>query len=143
MSSLSGKSKRLLVPGGLLALLGTVPLVYAAVEAPAGFDNQTNGFESQTQFDLDRTQFEARETIADGLGPIYNAQSCAECHPVTGSSSQITEMREGSFDGTTFTEHPGGSLINDRGIAPGLQERIWSNENVRAFRASLNTLGDG
>jgi CxxC motif-containing protein (DUF1111 family) len=140
-------TKRLLIPGGLLSLLGAVPLVYATVDAPAGFDNQTNGFESQTQFDLDRAQFEAKEEIGDGLGPLYNGQRCSECHqsPVSGSSSQITELRAGSFDAGTgvFTEHPGGSLLNDRAISEGLQEEAWWGDNVRTFRASLNTLGDG
>src|SRR5947207_1739403 len=49
-------------------------------EAPTGFDDQTNGFANQTQFDLDRETFEERETIDDGLGPVYNVQACAECH---------------------------------------------------------------
>jgi CxxC motif-containing protein (DUF1111 family) len=31
----------------------------------------------------------------DGLGPLYNAQSCRECHqnPTSGGPSQITELR--------------------------------------------------
>ena len=68
-------------------------------EAPTGFDDQTNGFVNQTQFDSDRTIFEERETIDDGLGPVYNAQACAECHqnPVTGAISQVTELRAGTF----------------------------------------------
>lgn len=66
-------------------------------EAPAGFDNQTNGFTDQATFDADRAAFEQREERADGLGPVYNAQSCAECHqnPVTGGISQIFELRVG------------------------------------------------
>ncbi len=114
-------------------------------EAPAGFDDQTNGFVNQTQFDLDRTTFEERETIDDGLGPVYNAQSCAECHqnPVTGAISQVTELRAGHFDGLFFVNHPGGSLINDRAIDPSIQERVLGGNEVRTFRTSLNTLGDG
>ncbi|HTG36539.1 MAG TPA: di-heme oxidoredictase family protein [Thermoanaerobaculia bacterium] len=146
MSFLKRESmKRFLAPFGLLTFLGAVPLVYAAVDAPAGMDDLTNGFESQTQFDLDRAQFENRDEIADGLGPIYNAQACSECHqsPLSGSVSQISEQRAGKFDGTTFTAHAGGSLINDRGIAPGLHEMVSATDNVRTFRASLNLLGDG
>ncbi len=114
-------------------------------EAPAGFDDQTNGFVNQTQFDLDRTIFEERETIDAGLGPVYNAQSCAECHqnPVTGGISQITELRAGHFDGLLFVSHPGGSLINDRAIDPSIQERVLGGNEVRTFRTSLNVLGDG
>ena len=50
-----------------------------AMEAPAGFDNKTNGFTPQPTFEADRAAFEDREEIADGLGPVYNAQACAEC----------------------------------------------------------------
>jgi CxxC motif-containing protein (DUF1111 family) len=114
-------------------------------EAPAGFDDQTNGLVDQTQFDLDRQTFEERETIDDGLGPVYNAQACAECHqnPVTGAISQVTELRAGHFDGLLFVNHPGGSLINDRAVDASIQERVLGGNEVRSFRTSLNTLGDG
>src|SRR5881296_984094 len=121
----------------------------APVEAPPAFgpDNAlvTNGFVDQAQFDVDRAEFEEREENDGGLGPVYNAQSCAECHqnPVTGAISQITELRAGSFNGFTFVDHPGGSLINDRAIDPSFQERVLGGNNVRTFRTSLNTLGDG
>jgi CxxC motif-containing protein (DUF1111 family) len=114
-------------------------------EAPAGFDNLTNGFTTQAQFDADRAVFEEREDDDEGLGPVYNAQSCAECHqnPVTGAISQITELRAGHFNGLNFVDHPGGSLINDRSIDANFQERVLGGNEVRTFRTSLNTLGDG
>ncbi|MFL6234642.1 MAG: di-heme oxidoredictase family protein [Thermoanaerobaculia bacterium] len=124
-----------------------VPLVLAAVDAPTGFDNLTNGFEGQTNFDLDRAQFDAIEQIEDGLGPVYNAQACRECHqnPVSGSEAQANELRAGqiSATGTGFTDHPGGSLINDRAIDPAIQEHVFDSDNVRTFRTALNVLGDG
>jgi CxxC motif-containing protein (DUF1111 family) len=49
-------------------------------EAPTGFDNQPNGLVDQTTFDGDRKTFDEQEEIADGLGPVYNARSCGECH---------------------------------------------------------------
>jgi CxxC motif-containing protein (DUF1111 family) len=117
-----------------------------AVEALSGFTNETNGLVEQATFDADREKFEERDDIAKGLGPVYNAQSCAECHqnPVTGSSSQVTVMRAGHRDAAgNFIEAPGGSLINDRAIHYSLQERVPGGEDVRAFRSSLSTLGDG
>jgi CxxC motif-containing protein (DUF1111 family) len=116
-----------------------------ATEAPTGFDNLTNGLTPQATFDADRATFEERDEIADGLGPVYNAQSCAECHqnPVTGAISQITELRAGHFNGVNFVDHPGGSLINDRSINANIQERVLGGNEVRTFRTSLNTLGDG
>jgi CxxC motif-containing protein (DUF1111 family) len=146
MSSLKRTwAKRVLFGIGLLAMVVAAPLVYSAVEAPAGYDNLTNGFESQAQMDLDRETFAEQEQIADGLGPVYNAQSCGECHqnPVTGSGSQITELRAASFDGFTYADHPGGSLINDRAINAAIQERVLGADNITTFRVSLNTLGDG
>ena len=117
-----------------------------ATEAPAGFDNLTNGFLTQAAFDAALITFEERDTIADGLGPVYNAQSCAECHqnPVTGAVSQISELRAGHRDVFgNFVDAPGGSLINDRAINAAIQERVPGAENVRTFRLSTNALGDG
>src|SRR3954467_4764897 len=116
MSRRRKQSRSSLVAGGVLTLLVGVPLVLAAVDAPTGFDNLTNGFESQTNFDLDRAQFDTVEEIADGLGPVYNAQACRECHqnPVSASAAQVNELRAGqvSDTGTGFIDHPGGTLIN-------------------------------
>ena len=115
-------------------------------EALTGFDNGTNGLVDQPTHDADTLIFEERDSIAKGLGPVYNAQSCAECHqsPVTGAGSQVSELRAGHRNSSgAFVDAPGGSLINDRSIDAGIQERVPGAENVRTFRMSLNTLGDG
>ena len=130
------------------SLVFAAPVVYAVVatEAPVGYDNLSNGFETQTQFDLDRAEFNNREQIADGLGPLYNAQSCGECHetPVSGAGSQVTELRVGKLDSSgNFVDHPGGSLINDRAIDPSIQEQATRDDTIIAFRSSLSILGDG
>jgi CxxC motif-containing protein (DUF1111 family) len=134
---------RLVLP---LLLLAIPVLLYAtATEAPAGFDNLTNGFEPQANMDSDRATFDEVEQVSDGLGPVYNAQSCRECHqnPVSGTISQITELRAGSFNGNTFTPHVGGSLIFSRAIDPSVQVRALGTDTVTAFRTSLNIAGDG
>ncbi len=146
MASLRRKlSRRLPFTGVFLMLLVAVPLVYATVDAPTGFDNLTNGFENQMHFDVDRGQFESREEIKNGLGPTYNAQACSECHqnPVSGSASQITEMRAGQTNGGVFTDHAGGSLVQDRAIDRAIQEHTFDTDNTRTFRISLNIAGDG
>ena len=114
-------------------------------EAPTGFDNLTNGFVDQGTFDGAKSTFEERDDITKGLGPVYNAQSCAECHqsPVTGGLSQITELRAGHYDGANFIPQPGGSLVNDRAVDASIQEYVVPGNEVRTFRTSLNTLGDG
>jgi len=139
-------TRRLTIQTVIGAALLAVPVVYAVnPEAPAGYDNLTNGFETQAQMYADRAKFDEFELISDGLGPVYNTQSCRECHqnPVSGSGSQIFEVRAGSTDSFTFTDHVGGSLINQRAIDPAIQERILGTDNVLTLRSSLNVLGDG
>jgi CxxC motif-containing protein (DUF1111 family) len=118
----------------------------AVTEAPTGMDNLTNGFSTQAAMDAAKAVFaDEVEEKADGLGPVYNAQSCRECHqnPVTGAGSQILEFRAGHFNGTSFVDHPGGSLINSRALDASIQERIAGGQEVRTFRASISLLGDG
>src|SRR2546425_8679780 len=115
-------------------------------EAPAAFDNLTNGFMTQPEFDAALLTFVEQEGIDEGLGPVYNAQSCGECHqnPVTGAISQISELRAGHQNiFGNFVDAPGGSLINDRATNANIQERVPGAENVRTLRMSNNTLGDG
>jgi CxxC motif-containing protein (DUF1111 family) len=121
------------------------PQTQTATEAPTGFDNQSNGLVDQGTFEADRDTFNEQEQISNGLGPVYNAQSCGECHsnPVSGGSSQVTEVRAGHYDGHSFTDHPGGSLINDRAIDPLIQERVLAGNEVRTLRLSSSTLGLG
>ena len=117
----------------------------SATEAPAGFDNQSNGHVDQATFEADQATFNEQEGISDGLGPLYNAQSCGECHqnPASGGNSQVTELRVGHYDGINFYDHPGGSLINDRAINALIQERVLSGNEVRTLRLSPSTLGLG
>jgi CxxC motif-containing protein (DUF1111 family) len=133
-----------------LAVTGLVlpaALSQARVEAPTGFDNVTNGFESQVQMDADRNAFEDIDTVNEGLGPVYNAQSCRECHqnPISGGISQVAELRVGHEDAFgNFVNPVGGrSLINDRATDPAIQMRVPGSETIHTFRTSLNTLGDG
>src|SRR5262249_38462071 len=81
----------------LSTLLISTALAAGVVEAPVGFDDQTNGMVDQATHDANRSAFDGVETIKDGLGPVYNAQSCRECHqnPVSGGGSQVSELRVG------------------------------------------------
>jgi CxxC motif-containing protein (DUF1111 family) len=121
-------------------------------EAPTGFNNSTNGFEGQDAFDKDRQTFEEVEAISDGLGPVYNATSCVSCHqnPVTGSSSQLSEIRAGHHQPdpkdpkkVIFVEPPGGSLIHQRAIDAAIQEHVPPEDEVRTLRMATNLLGNG
>lgn len=136
----------------------------AAPEAPTGFDNQSNGLVDEATHQADLAKFNTVEQIADGLGPLYNAQACRECHqnPVSGSASQTTELRVGHIGRGGRFELPdipiahgtqvitGRTLVNDRAICPNaafpnteIQERVPDTETVRATRIAVNLLGDG
>jgi CxxC motif-containing protein (DUF1111 family) len=133
-------------------------------EAPAGLDGKTNGLVDQATHDADREAFDEVELLDEGLGPIYNAQSCRECHqnPISGGLSQVTELRAGHRDAAGRFANPsipvangaavitGRTLINDRAVCPSgrypdveLQERVPDTETIRTQRTSLNLLGDG
>ena len=148
-----------------------------ATEAPAGFDGESNGFAEEfcrnqdalvsspnspkipadeCNFEAAEEEFTGPESVADGLGPIYNAAGCGECHSsnpgfdpdnfdrkLVGGTSEITEKRAGYYDGRSFRDHPGGSLIQNRSLRPAEQERVLPGHNVLAVRSTLSIFGDG
>src|SRR5216110_3807933 len=101
-------------------------------EAPSGFANKTNGMTDDATHAADQAKFEETEEISDGLGPLYNAQSCRECHqnPVSGGPSQVLELRVGHKGHDGVFQNPeipinggaevikGRSLVNQRAIGP-------------------------
>ena len=139
----------------------TIPLL---PEAPAAFDNRSNGIVDDQTHAADQVKFDDVENIADGLGPLYNAQSCRECHqnPISGGGSQVAELRVGHLGPDRRFQNPnipiaggaeiitGRTLVNDRAICPNaaypdteIQERAPDSETIRTTRVSLNLLGDG
>ena len=158
----------------VLSLLGLQAPLWAQMpppsEAPAGFDTPTltqdPGSQSTSNgiveppgdsFTLDQKIYELTHDASTGLGPVFNARACAECHqnPVSGGASQFTELRAGHRDKTGTFVNPtipindgaasigGRSIVNDRALIPEAQEHIPATENLRELRAALNTLGDG
>src|SRR5256884_4309950 len=73
------------------------PTSKPAPPAPTGFDDKSNGVAGDPTHQADQAKFEEFEAIPDGLGPLFNAQSCRECHqnPVSGGISQVLELRVG------------------------------------------------
>jgi len=136
----------------------------APISAPTGFDDASNGLVDEETHAADREAFDEAETAEDGLGPVYNAQACRECHqsPISGAVSQTTELRVGGLDrfggfvdpvipiGDGSAVIRGRSLVNDRAICPsgefpdrGAHSHVPREATLRTLRASLNTLGDG
>jgi CxxC motif-containing protein (DUF1111 family) len=126
---------------------GTGVHTNAVTEAPTGFDAKTNGFSSQAAMDAAGDVFSEVEELADGIGPTFNNTSCVSCHQspfnAKGAGSQITELRAGHFNGTSFVDHPGGSLIQDRANDRSIQEHVLSGNEVSTLRLTLSIQGDG
>jgi CxxC motif-containing protein (DUF1111 family) len=139
----------------------------AVIDAPAGFEVESNGFAEQfcaaqaaltnspnspeipgdeCAFSTAAAEFTGPESVDDGVGPVFNARGCGECHiaPALGGGSQVAERRAGFFNGSTFIDHPGGSLIHDRANKMSdLETVIESRTNVFTFRGSQSLFGDG
>jgi CxxC motif-containing protein (DUF1111 family) len=154
---------RVLIPLAVLSLVFAFS-ASRSTEAPTGFDNKSNGVADDATHEADQMRFEDVDLVSDGLGPLYNAQSCRECHqsPVSGAASQVAELRVGHQGPDGHFHNPeipiaggaevisGRSLVNDRAICPNaafpdkeIQERVPETENIRTFRLSLSLLGDG
>src|SRR5258707_14308719 len=94
--------------------LGALAIVVAGVaqqgptEAPTGFDTPTlaqdpgsqsvsNGIvePSGDTYALDQTRFEQDHDARTGLGPVFNARACADCHqnPVSDGGMSIERRR--------------------------------------------------
>src|ERR1044071_1712933 len=150
----------------LAAACAIVGIAQTATPAPAAFATPinndqsgavSNGFTDNATFAADEGVFMEEEDIGDGLGPVYNARSCVDCHaqPNVGGTSQITELRightdvNGNFVNPTITINdgqttiPNRSLINDRAICAQDSANVPGAENIRALRATTNVLGDG
>lgn len=148
------------------AACAIVGIAQTATPAPAAFatplnNNQSgavsNGFTTNATFSADEAVFMEEEDIGDGLGPVYNARSCVDCHaqPMVGGTSQVTELRvghndaSGNFVNPTLTINggatsiPNRSLVNDRAICAQGSFNVPGAENIHALRATTNVLGDG
>src|SRR6202030_1154538 len=159
---------RFLIPFAVLSLIVSSLILASSAshsaEAPTGFDNKSNGVTDDATHQADQTKFEEVEQLSDGLGRLYTAQSCRECHqsPVSGAASQVTELRvghngpDGRFRTPEIPIAHGAevitrrSLVNDRAICPNaafpaqeIQERVPATETIRTLRLSLGVLGDG
>ena len=70
-------------------------------EAPAGFDGMTNGSVAQNVMDDASKVFQEIEAPSpNGLGPVFNDVSCANCHQTQamGGAAQVLEFRAGHND---------------------------------------------
>src|SRR5829696_9017785 len=71
-----------------------------AEEAPVGYDDRTNGYVTQQEFNEAMGAFNRHYFERDGLGPVFNAETCLRCHqfPTIGGFSLNTVTRVGRYD---------------------------------------------
>jgi len=115
----------------------------------APFGSPLPGISAQEfeQFRVGLEDFLEVEEAEEGLGPVFNGRSCAECHsiPAVGGSGTIIEMRAGRRDADGhFDPLPGGSVFQLFSIPPHTcQEQIPPEANVVAPRKSIPLFGAG
>lgn len=101
------------------------------------------------RFDKGKTEFEHVLSDAEGLGPIFNDSSCAQCHslPVVGgaSSSQVTRFGKAASGPNAFDPlaNLGGSLLQDQTIDIQCTESVPLEANVTTFRTTPHLFGLG
>ena len=148
-------------PAGVVnrgAVLAVVLAFGATADPGAGQGTEVRGTEfgepiqgiGGVEFELFRLGLEDFLEVEDadeGLGPLYNGRSCAECHvtPAIGGTSTITEVRAGTLDADgTFQDPPGGSLIHLFSIPDhAIQAAVPEGANVIARRQPIPLFGGG
>ncbi len=109
-------------------------IVPTTLSYAAGFGDPLPGLtpEQQTAFQDGKTAFVAVETAPEGLGPIFNENSCAACHvgpagtAATGAVGGTTERLETRFGKSVYgafdpLANKGGSLLQDHAIGAAAQ----------------------
>jgi CxxC motif-containing protein (DUF1111 family) len=101
----------------------------------------------QADFAAGLEEFKSVETVADGLGPIFNNVSCVACHssPARGGGSSTLETRFGRLENGVFDPltSEGGSLLQQFAIDPSAQEVVPPDANVEARRITTPLFGAG
>jgi CxxC motif-containing protein (DUF1111 family) len=101
-----------------------------------------------TEFRLGLDDFTEIETAEDGLGPAFNANSCAACHnvPAIGGTSVVLETRAGyrTSAGLSGLDDEGNTLMHLFSVPPHkCQPTAPPDANVFARRAPLPVFGAG
>jgi CxxC motif-containing protein (DUF1111 family) len=131
----------------ILVLLAVVSFRAAAQQPPPGAVPLTGLTPAERQaFDEGNRTFNRSYTMADGLGPVFNDDSCADCHRNGGATNRTVRrfgrQIRGSFDAMVES---GGSLVQARGIgtvttADGTHnyvgERVPAEATVSTLRRS-------
>jgi CxxC motif-containing protein (DUF1111 family) len=98
-------------------------------------------------FRAGREDFMEVETAEEGLGPMFNGTSCAQCHniPAVGGTGTMVETRAGYRDESgRFHAPPGGTVMHLFSVPPhDCQISVYEEANVVAHRISIPLFGVG
>ncbi|RKY16901.1 MAG: hypothetical protein DRQ55_17015 [Planctomycetota bacterium] len=101
------------------------------------------------RFEKGRLEFEHVLSNAEGLGPVFNDSSCAQCHalPLAGgfSSSAVTRFGKAASGPNPFDplDALGGSLLQDQTTDGGCAESVPPEADVTTFRTTPHLFGLG
>ena len=144
------RRQRLLATAAASACL-LMALVVRAQDRPPGAGGPLAGLTPRefSEFRLGLDDFLEVETAEEGLGPAFNATSCAVCHniPAIGGGGLILEVRAGYRDetGAFRTFDPSGETLMHLFSTPthGCQPGIPAQATIVARRAPIPLFGAG
>jgi CxxC motif-containing protein (DUF1111 family) len=121
-------------------------LLYGSAHADFGDPLPNVSGPELDRFTDGRAEFSTVETVADGLGPVFNESACVACHfgpgsAVGGNTARI-ETRFGTVINGAFDAlvQLGGSLLQDQGIGRGDATAALPNRN--ACKAPFSFVGE-
>ena len=140
--------------GALLAVIASLPA--RAIGSP-GAREKTDGLEAyvgRSFFENPWVAAPSSTTARDGLGPLFNAHSCAACHPRGGSAraagengvaptSLILRLGLPAGDAGTTAEPTYGTQLQTRGIGSGAARVPSEGTLTIEYQTSTVSLGDG
>lgn len=141
LESLGGLSQR---SEGLIPPLAPVPEV-----GDAGGPDRALTEAELTEWLEGRRLFDADVALAEGLGPLFNGDSCRACHfePVVGGAGPmgVNVMRHGTLDEVTggFTTPVGGTIVAKFGVPGLVRPEPTEAHNVLEPRQTPSILGLG
>ena len=97
----------------------------------------------QNVMDDSARHFSEIDTPETGLGPVYNAVSCLDCHQNTavGGASQVMEFRAGHYEGTRESSFSGQRHRGDTNGSTGTfvaATAVMANGTAIAERSLIN-----
>ena len=150
--ALSGEAQQQL-QAFLLSLGGRDQMTEGLIppDAPVPSSNEAGGPEAGTdltRFEAGRRVFDRDVPAVDGLGPIFNGDSCRACHfePAVGGAGPngVNVIRHGfmAMDGT-FTAAPEGTIAHRLALASTVRPPISEGVNLFELRQTPSVFGLG